>query len=298
LGDVFSGKLEGYGAIASQEKQNLYSLLKKIEEEYVGKAQPRLQANWRARVAELADFETRIGKKLVGKQPGTDVPSQTPEAIANAAFGGSTKGAADYDQLVAALKGNERVARKAASDYVATVLDGKSYAEASKAVDKIRPMLKNEKLAALLQRTEDQLAGLKKAEAAASGAKVATKEASDASVAAARAAAQETKHLNTITDLMASKSPKEGADLAMAFFKKLSETPLERGGISPGQYAKIRSEYGAIDFSTPEAARAGMKKWGLRAARAAAIPALAGAGVIGAQKIFGGNPVSAAFSPE
>lgn len=289
LGDVFSGKLEGYGAIASREKQNLYSLLKNIEEEYVGKAQPRLQANWRARIAELADFETRIGKKLIGRQPGTDVPSQTPEAIANAAFGGSTKGAADYDQLVAALKGNERVARKAASDYVATALDGKSYADANRAFDKIRPMLKNEKLAALLQRTENYLANLKKAEEAASGARVATKEATDASVVSGRASAQESRHFNTITDLMASKSPKEGADLAMAYFKKLSETPVERGGITPDQYAKIRSDYGAINFSTPEAARAGMRKWGLRAARAAAIPVLTGAGVIGAQKIFGEN---------
>ena len=293
LGDVFSGKVEGYGAISSLEKQKLYGVLKNIEEEYVGAAQPRLQANWRQKTGELVDFDTKIGKKLTGTQPGTDIPSQTPEAIANAAFGGTLKGAADYDQLVAALRGNERVARKAASDYVATQLEGKTYDQAAKTVDRLRPMLKNERLADLLSRTDSYLSKLQNGETSAKNAIAEISTANKASISAERAAANQAKHLNAVTDLIASqKAPKEGAAAAMKYFENLSKIPVEKGGISPDQYAKIRNEYFAIDFSKPEAAKAAIKKWSSRAAKGTAYLGAAALGLNAVKKIIG-NPTSA-----
>ena len=293
LGEVFSGRVEGYGAVSAIEKQKLYGVLKNIEDEFVGAAQPRLQANWRTKTNELKNFDTKIGKKLTGTQPGTDTPSQTPEAIANAAFGGATKGAADYDQLVAALRGNERVARKAASDYLATNLEGKSYSQAAATVNRLRPMLKNERLAGLLSRTDSYLSQLQKSEAAIAGGAAETKTAATASTAAARARINETNNLNAITDLVASqKTPQDGAKTAVAYFEKLSRLPVERGGITPSEYAKIKNQYSAIDFSKPEAARAAIAKNTSRIVKALAVAGLAAAGYKGAERFMGGSPSS------
>lgn len=293
LGDVFNGKLEGYGAIDKIEKQKLYGILQNIEEEYVGVAHPRLQANWRQKTGELVDFDTKIGKKLTGTQPGTDIPSQTPEAIANAAFGGTLKGAADYDQLVAALRGNERVARKAASDYVATQLEGKTYDQAAKTVGRLRPMLKNERLADLLSRTDSYLSKLQSGETSSKNAIAEISTANKAAISAERAAANQTKHLNAVTDLIAAqKAPKEGAAAAMKYFENLSKIPVEKGGISPAEYAKIRNEYSAIDFSKPEAAKAAIKKWSYRSAKGTAYLGAAALGLNTVKRIIG-NPASA-----
>ena len=293
LGEVFSGRVEGYGAISAIEKQKLYGVLKKIEDEFVGAAQPRLQANWRTKTNELENFDTKIGKKLTGPQPGTDTPSQTPEAIANAAFGGTTKGAADYDQLVAALRGNERVARKAASDYLATNLEGKNYSQAAATVNRLRPMLKNERLAGLLSRTDSYLSQLQKSESAIAAGAAETKTAATASTAAARARINETNNLNAITDLVASqKTPQDGAKAAMAYFEKLSRLPVERGGITPSEYAKIKNQYSAIDFSKPEAARAAIAKNTSRILKLLAVAGLGAAGYKGAERFMGGGPSS------
>jgi hypothetical protein len=259
LGTVFSGKSpENFGAIAAQEQKNAYGLLDNLQENLVGQSHPRLQENWRNLKQGLQDFETKIGKNLVGIQPGTEVPLKTPEAVTQLAFGGA-KGAGDYDQLVAALKGNERVARKAVSDFVATGLNGKTYDQAKTALDTMRPMLKNQKLASLLQRSEDYLASLKAKEAAGTAGINATKEASTAADLASKASAKEAEHLNFLSDINNESDPKKAANMAMGYFSKLSKIPSEQGGITPQQYDEIVKQYKGIDFSKPEAARATVK---------------------------------------
>ena len=283
VGEVFSGKAgEGYGAISAIEKQKIYNMLNNVQEEYVGAAHPALQANWREKTQQLADFDTRIGKKLTGVQPGTNVPSQTPEAIANAAFGGRTKGSADFDQLVSALGGDVKVARKSASDYLATALDGKNYDQAVKEVNRIRPMLKNPNLKDLESRADEYLTRLQDAEQ--SGVKIEglQKESSNAESMISKMEKREATYDTAARKILTEKDPKKAADMAIQHFEKMSSNRK----ISPEEYASLKKEYDAIDFQKPEKAR----KFLLKVAGLLGTAATAFGGATAAMKRI--NPVS------
>jgi hypothetical protein len=278
LGDVFSGRKapEGYSALKDIERQNLYGLLDKIQEEYVGAAHPRLQANWREATAKLKAFNESVGPKIIKTQP---------ENVAKMLF--SNKGASAFDEAVA-VTGSERIPRKALSDQIATDMADKNYAGALKVREKYKQVLQNPKLADLKARVnehivklnDNEIAGVEtknlnlaerqqakeqvkltkeQVSAAAQRAKEQADLAETQSGEAAKAARRERIHTNAVSKIIATaeKNPKKGAKQAISYIKRLSDS----GQISTSEYNAALKEYNKIDFAKPAAARASIHKW-------------------------------------
>jgi cell division septum initiation protein DivIVA len=114
-GTVFKNPPEGYEAVKGQIQQNVYGLLKKLQEDYVGQVERKaLQDNWSQATRRLEQFETKAGKSLTEIEQGTADVLKSPAELANVFFGNRT----GVDKLIN-LTGDERLVRQTAGDYVA-----------------------------------------------------------------------------------------------------------------------------------------------------------------------------------
>lgn len=119
-GTVFKNPPEGYEAVRGQVQQNVYGLLKKLQEDYVGQVERRaLQDNWAQATKRLELFETKAGKSLTEIEQGTADVLKPPAELANVFFSNRT----GVDRLIAQT-GDERLVRQTAGDYVASQLRG------------------------------------------------------------------------------------------------------------------------------------------------------------------------------
>jgi len=119
-GTVFKNPPEGYEAVRGQVQQNVYGLLKKLQEDYVGQVERKaLQDNWSQATRRLEQFETKAGKSLTEIEQGTADVLKPPAELANVFFGNRT----GVDKLIN-LTGDERLVRQTAGDYVAGQIKG------------------------------------------------------------------------------------------------------------------------------------------------------------------------------
>jgi hypothetical protein len=126
-GTVFKNPPEGYEAVRGQVQQNVYNLLKKLQEEYVGQVDRRaLQDNWSQATRRLEQFETKAGKSLTEIEQGTADVLKPPAELANVFFGNRT----GVDKLIN-LTGDERLVRQTAGDYVAGQIRGMNAQQAN-----------------------------------------------------------------------------------------------------------------------------------------------------------------------
>jgi hypothetical protein len=126
-GTVFKNPPEGYEAVKGQIQQNVYGLLKKLQEDYVGKVERKaLQDNWSQATRRLEQFETKAGKSLTEIEQGTADVLKPPAELANVFFGNRT----GVDKLIN-LTGDERLVRQTAGDYVAGQIRGMNAQQAS-----------------------------------------------------------------------------------------------------------------------------------------------------------------------
>ena len=241
LGEVFTGNApEGYGAIKGKEQQDLYGLLKNIEEEYVGVAQPRLQNNYRDATAKINAFKEGVGPKIIGAEP----EKVTPMLFSN-------KGAGAFDEAIAAT-GSERIPRKALSDQIATDMANKNYKQSLSVYNRYKQVLQNPKLADLKARVENHLQELSDNEIAGVETKnlalETKKQAEEQSQLAEQSLKQSTKygardilHTNTVSEILsvAEKNPEQASNQAIKYLRRLSDA----GQISPEQYRSALNEY-------------------------------------------------------
>jgi len=118
VGQIFKKEIAGYEAISGIEKQNLYALLSRIEEEYVGKAaQKELQANWANARNALDALEGKSGKTLLQLEEGTQAFNKPTAELGQYFFSSQ-----DRVQSLVDLTGDAATVRKVAGDYVANQL--------------------------------------------------------------------------------------------------------------------------------------------------------------------------------
>ncbi len=128
LGKVFSGNPpEGYEAISGVEKERLYDLFKRIQNEYAGSAQRDLQKNWADAENKLDLFETKAGKILTATQGETGAMRTTAAEVPNKFFG---KGQGKFQEYLDFT--NPRMAVQHAESWLRSQLEGKSAAEVKK----------------------------------------------------------------------------------------------------------------------------------------------------------------------
>lgn len=153
LGEVFSGRPPaGYEGISATHKKELYSMLDKIQKEYVGETQGALQKNWRDAAARLEVFDTKAGKTLTATQGDTDALRTNAADIPGQFFG---KGA-DRLQQLQDVTGNADLVSRSAGDWVASQLSGKTAAQVADALGpqrKLADMLAHPTLAPVARNT-------------------------------------------------------------------------------------------------------------------------------------------------
>jgi len=126
-GTVFKNPPEGYEAVRGQVQQNVYGLLKKLQEDYVGQVERRaLQDNWAQATKRLEQFETKAGKSLTEIEQGTADVLKPPAELGNVFFSNKT----GVDRLITQT-GDERLVRQTAGDFVASQLRGMNAQQAS-----------------------------------------------------------------------------------------------------------------------------------------------------------------------
>ena len=118
VGEVFKNPPEGYGAVKGIKEQNMYELLSKLQQEYVGAAQQKaLQSNWANATKNLEQFETKAGRALTEIEEGTSHTSKAPAELATRFF----KDRTGVQQLID-LTADERLVNKTAADYAVNSL--------------------------------------------------------------------------------------------------------------------------------------------------------------------------------
>jgi len=162
VGDVFRNPPEGYGAVKGNVQQNMYAMLKKLQEEYVGAAERRaLQENWSKAARNLEQFETKAGRTLTEIEEGTANTLKAPAELGATFFGNRTG-----VQRLIDLTGEEALVKKTASDFAASSL-------ANKDANSVRSWLQNPKnsdflshpsLADLKRKIEQYATNLERAE--------------------------------------------------------------------------------------------------------------------------------------
>ena len=162
VGEVFRNPPEGYGAVKGNVQQNMYDMLKRLQEQYVGAADRKaLQDNWSKAARNLEQFETKSGRTLTEIEDGTSHTLKSPAELGNVFFGNRTG-----VQRLIDLTGEEALVKKTASDYVASSL-------ANKDAKSVRSWLQNAKnsdflshpsLADLKSKVEKYAANLERAE--------------------------------------------------------------------------------------------------------------------------------------
>ena len=161
-GTVFKNPPEGYEAVRGQVQQNVYGLLKKLQEDYVGQVERRaLQDNWAQATKRLELFETKAGKSLTEIEQGTADVLKPPAELANVFFGNRT----GVDKLIN-LTGDERLVRQTAGDYVAGQIRGMNAQQASAWINqaKNRDFLSHPSLSDLNAKLQSYVANLARAE--------------------------------------------------------------------------------------------------------------------------------------
>jgi cell division septum initiation protein DivIVA len=161
-GTVFKNPPEGYEAVRGQVQQNVYGLLKKLQEDYVGQVQRKaLQDNWAQATKRLELFETKAGKSLTEIEQGTADVLKPPAELANVFFGNRT----GVDRLITQT-GDERLVRQTAGDYVASQLRGMNAQQASSWLGqaKNRDFLSHPSLSDLQAKAQAYVANLARAE--------------------------------------------------------------------------------------------------------------------------------------
>ena len=118
VGQIFKKDIAGYEAISGIEKQDIYKLLSRLEEEYVGAtAQKELQANWAAASKTLDALEGKSGKTLLQLEEGTQAFNKPTAELGQYFFSSQ-----DRVQNLVDLTGDAATVRKVAGDYVANQL--------------------------------------------------------------------------------------------------------------------------------------------------------------------------------
>ena len=161
-GTVFKNPPEGYEAVRGQVQQNVYGLLKKLQEDYVGQVERKaLQDNWAQATKRLELFETKAGKSLTEIEQGTADVLKPPAELANVFFGNRT----GVDRLIAQT-GDERLVRQTAGDYVASQLRGMNAQQASSWLNqaKNKDFLSHPSLSDLQAKAQAYVANLARAE--------------------------------------------------------------------------------------------------------------------------------------
>ena len=161
-GTVFKNPPEGYEAVRGQVQQNVYGLLKKLQEDYVGQVERKaLQDNWAQATKRLELFETKAGKSLTEIEQGTADVLKPPAELANVFFGNRT----GVDRLITQT-GDERLVRQTAGDYVASQLRGMNAQQASSWLNqaKNRDFLSHPSLSDLQAKAQAYVANLARAE--------------------------------------------------------------------------------------------------------------------------------------
>lgn len=161
-GTVFKNPPEGYEAVRGQVQQNVYGLLKKLQEDYVGQVERRaLQDNWAQATKRLEQFETKAGKSLTEIEQGTADVLKSPAELANVFFANRT----GVDKLIN-LTADERLVRQTAGDYVASQLRGMNAQQASSWLNqaKNKDFLSHPSLSDLQAKAQAYVANLTRAE--------------------------------------------------------------------------------------------------------------------------------------
>lgn len=118
LGDAAYGKeAEGYAGLGQDLARKMYERISSVQKKYVGEAQDRLQANYTQQLAEGQKFKTRMARM-------TQDEEKSPAGIPNAFF--KTR---DGVQDLKELTGSPELVERAAKDFVAGKLQGRSAAQ-------------------------------------------------------------------------------------------------------------------------------------------------------------------------
>jgi hypothetical protein len=127
LGDVAFGKeAEGYAGLGQKVAADLYRKISNIQEQYAGPAQRELQEGYTAATAGLGKFRGAAGKKLTAAdRMDAEAFVKDPSSIPSSFFK-SQQGVKDLQELT----GDPKLVERAARDYVARQLQGKSAAQA------------------------------------------------------------------------------------------------------------------------------------------------------------------------
>jgi len=134
VGDVFRNPPEGYGAVKGIKQQNIYDMLKRLQEEYVGAAERKaLQDNWSKAARNLEQFETKAGRTLTEIEEGTVNTLKAPAELGATFFGNRTG-----VQRLIDLTGDDALVKKTANDFAASSL-------ANKDAKSVRAWLQNAK---------------------------------------------------------------------------------------------------------------------------------------------------------
>lgn len=87
VGEVFRNPPEGYGAVKGIKQQNMYELLSRLQQEYVGATEQKaLQKNWSDAARNLEQFETKAGRTLTEIEEGTSHTTKAPGELGNVFF--------------------------------------------------------------------------------------------------------------------------------------------------------------------------------------------------------------------
>lgn len=87
VGEVFRNPPEGYGAVKGIKQQNMYELLSRLQQEYVGATEQKaLQKNWSDAARNLEQFETKAGRTLTEIEEGTSHTARAPGELGNVFF--------------------------------------------------------------------------------------------------------------------------------------------------------------------------------------------------------------------
>lgn len=128
VGEIFKKDIQGYEAISAIEKQEIYGLLSRLQEEYVGAtAQKSLQANWAAASKALDALESKSGKTLLQLEEGTQAFNKPAAELPGYFFSSR-----DRVQTAIDLSGDPAAVRKVAGDYLANQLRSKDSASVQK----------------------------------------------------------------------------------------------------------------------------------------------------------------------
>lgn len=184
VGELLNGPVEGYGAINKAEARKLYAELTQAMDEYVAGAHEPAQAAWRAGKEALEPYErVRMGKAIVGTQPGTSVSAVPAANIPRRIIAGGQ----DTVRQAAAVAGDEPVRTAVASQAQAALKGAETSRAAEAAIAQSKPL--GDAMRAypdLVKAASEYVQGLKDAEAAGTQAKDLTQRAGTSSDRAER----------------------------------------------------------------------------------------------------------------